>query len=106
MNYDVDYFIQKFEAIPENLWCIGKYFRSEEGFPKCCALGHCGARELHFTKEADALIELFRGSRATYNSETFYIPSINDGFSELFKQFTPKQRILAALKFIKEKQNG
>jgi len=37
MEYTVDYFIKKFEAIPENKWFIGGY---EDGYKKC-ALGHC-----------------------------------------------------------------
>lgn len=38
MNYDVDYFINKFEAIPEEMWCVGLWVDSEG---RKCALGHC-----------------------------------------------------------------
>jgi len=40
--YDVDYFIQKFEAIPEEKWTAGMYYNSET--EACCVLGHCGDR--------------------------------------------------------------
>jgi hypothetical protein len=38
-QYTRDYFIAKFEAIPEELWTT-RVFRDGG---KCCAMGHCGA---------------------------------------------------------------
>jgi hypothetical protein len=38
--YDVDYFIKKFEAIPEDKWIMGSFFFNS----RSCALGHCGMR--------------------------------------------------------------
>lgn len=84
MKYTVDYFIEKFEAIPEELWCIGTFQIGE----KCCAFGHCGGTE-HIganTVECNELIKVL-----TVVAET------NDGTNKLYQQPTPKQRILAAL---------
>jgi hypothetical protein len=36
--YDVDYFIDKFEKIPEELWCISI---RHDGGGRSCAYGHC-----------------------------------------------------------------
>jgi len=41
--YDANYFIVKFEAIPEGQWHTGDYVNKDD--PRClCALGHCDAR--------------------------------------------------------------
>lgn len=96
---NVDYFIKKFEAIPEALWCTGAY----EYGDRCCVLGHCG---FHYTIADDglatkhdqaleglALIELFhkKGLQPT---------NINDGEDGRYAQSSPKERILAALRAI------
>lgn len=87
-NYDVDYFIEKFKAIPEELWCVGK-FQIEE---RCCALGHCEERKRIITEESKSLRII------TKNLTSF----INDGVHGKYRQSTPKQRILAALEDIKK----
>lgn len=96
MNYDVDYFIKKFEAIPEELWIMCYAFIDG----KCCALGHCGVRENNSsyteTDESSAISSLF-GSRTM-------VWKINDGADYKYRQPTPKQRILAALYDIKRMQ--
>lgn len=103
--YDVDYFIKKFEAIPENKWLIGGYvarvFKGTTYIEKMCALGWCGARSNHSnsgntTREAAALFRIF----------TVAIAPINDGLNINYQQPTPKQRILAALYDIKAKQQS
>ena len=99
MKHTVDYFITKFESIPEELWNTdGNYVN--EFSPECkCALGHCG---LDGTSEAKSLISLF----CLLNGADRSIPDVNDGVMRIsYKQPTAKQRILAALKDIKEIQN-
>lgn len=93
MEYTVDYFIEKFEAIPLEKWTIGKFIDEEE---RCCALGHCGARKhqsLYGIVEARALNNLIIDKLHT--SPTV----INDLFYK--GEETPKHRILRALKDIK-----
>ena len=91
--YDVDYFIRKFEGIPEEFWCVGDY--SDHG--KHCAYGHCG---MHHGKneENSALEKVFQCK------EGLNIVNINDGGDCQYKQLHPKQRILAALYDIKKLQ--
>lgn len=97
MNYDVDYFIDKFEHIPEDLWCT-KNFKSEG---KCCALGHCGYQGNEFssagfiaTTEGQSLVHVF--------CQYGLLPTeVNDGRDPRYEQPTPKQRVLAVLYNIK-----
>lgn len=96
-TYDVDYFIAKFEAIPEEKWSIG----SGNKYTKC-AMMHCGVKisansNYIYNDEISALITLFR----TIDGGS--VISINDGWDDSYTQPTPKQRILAALHDIKAK---
>jgi len=88
MKYDKNYFISKFEAIPEDRW-ITRDLADDAG--RCCAFGHCGVRHVepgpNDSEEADALAALLQHRTAL----------INDGDTEEYQQPTPKQRILAAL---------
>lgn len=94
MNYDVDYFIKKFEAIPEENWCVGVY-ESEDG-TKHCAAGHCGEDFSNLsTPESDALAEIIELNFMCT------VASLNDGRIKRFGQPTPKSRILAALNEVK-----
>lgn len=102
MTYDIDYFINKFESIPEENWIDGAL----EGIDnKKCAFGHCGVISTDslykHTEESTALISLFGGEPG--NNRCVY--SINDGHNltsaERFAT-TPKQRILNKLKSLKE----
>ncbi len=82
-------FLAKFEAIPESLWCTQTYRKAEQR----CAYGHCGVDGespegyLTFPEEAQALTSLLG-----------FPDTINDGANPLYRQETPKQRILAALR--------
>lgn len=106
MIYDVDYFINKFEAIPENKWTTG-FFKNNG---KCCANGHCGideSTEVQEGEEAHALAMLLMPLRKDYWQKFLGDPVyevtavINDGGIDEYPQTTPKQRILAALYDIK-----
>lgn len=104
-TYDVDFFIKKFEAIPEDMWAISSRFR--EG--KRCAYGWCypsgyeayesmvgGCRTSDEEKSLTALIRIL-------NPE-WGAATINNGIAKEYPQPTPKQRILAALYDIKKMQ--
>lgn len=91
MKYNVDFFINKFEAIPEDLWCTGLYTKGE----KHCAVGHCGGNSSVKSEEADFLHDMFRIKLI------LFIVDVNDGLCEQYPQPHPKQRILAALYDIK-----
>ena len=92
----MDYFIRKFEAIPEERWTILEYV---DRSGRCCALGHCGVREnasgIGFAsresdaRESDALTALLPK-----------IAQINDDIDGRLGG-TPKQRILDALRRVK-----
>lgn len=104
--YTIDYFINKFEAIPENKWCTNTF---DNGVSKC-ALGHCMDRnhtnfsisqKLYGTiygEEFAAIVKLFEKEGENGN---FTIAHINDGSYNKYKQSSPKQRILAALHDLK-----
>lgn len=96
MSYDVDFFIAKFEAIPEERWTMGTY---HDG-PKSCVLGHCGGVNGNaFGAEPEALRDLFA-------EITAHPAVVNDNEDDRFPQETPKARVLAALHTIKEQNNA
>ena len=92
-EYNVDYFIEKFEAIPEDEWTKCKFKIGN----KCCALGHCGAEkfsDIPKKKMAKDLENLF----IKYLKQRVY--KINDSGYKTF--ITAKDSVLAALKDIKQ----
>lgn len=107
MEYTVDYFIAKFEAIPEYKWHMDTYVHplNED---TCCALGHCGERVYCTTDEAGGLKGLFYDAHKYIESDCIeiFIVDINDGNNARYQQTTPKQRILAALHDIKKQQEN
>lgn len=86
--YNVDYFIDKFEAIPKDNWCTDLFNFAGAS----CALGHCGAKENALdTEESTALWILFDTDSP--------VTDINDGkdpYSKLGNH--PKDRVINALK--------
>lgn len=95
MNNDADYFIDKFELIPENEWCTNFHAMDNRRDP----LGHCGRRTGVFTAESDRLQNLDNEGRAILGTS---ITSANDGQAFRYNQDTPKQRTLAWLRDAKE----
>lgn len=88
-TYNAAYFIAKFSAIPDELWCTKIYSEGE----KHCTLGHLGiTNTVGMTDEYKALLNLELGGAAT----------ITDGDNPRYPQPTPKQRILAALRDAQE----
>lgn len=113
-KYTVDYFIDKFAAIPEDQWAMGTF---NHGGRKCVN-GHCGARYAHIVQEQTGEVaglqkvlfplcedvELPGTHRKEYEMTTRYsvtAAKINNGTDDRYQQATPKQRILAALADIK-----
>lgn len=90
MNYDKKYFIEKFSAIPDELWTTGEDFNETTG--KCCARGHCGSRGC-----ADSSEECMALYRVFFSDMNSMPVDINDGYDPRYQQAHPKQRILAAL---------
>lgn len=105
MKYTVDYFIQKFQAIPEGKWCTGSW----EHLGRHCADGFCGSRsvgsKLVQTEEGVQLAKLLMPLMPNeYESTIIFV--INDNHQQSpYRQPTPKQRILAALHDIKAMQH-
>lgn len=106
--YTVDYFIKKFEAIPESKIIS---FNQFDGHGNHCALGWCNLSNRTPTKadpEADALIGLFAAVPSPTNpgweEYGWSVADINNGDNTEYQQPTPKQRILAALRDIKAMQ--
>jgi hypothetical protein len=100
--YDVDYFIKKFEAIPDSE--IGVLSLDNK-----CALLYCGARvssrgNYILTKESAALVKILAPISPKTSDPGSTVWNINDGNHYGYKQRTPKQRILAALYDIKKAQ--
>lgn len=95
--YDVDHFIRKFEAIPEEYWAMFSFVIEKR--PECkCALGHLGCsdiREEEQNAEVDALRKIIPLAA---------IVSINDNDNDFYTQTTPKQRVLQALRDIKDRE--
>lgn len=93
MKYDVDYFIAKFEAIPEEYWCIFGRHKGDQH----CAHGWCDS---NLPDEEKGLINVFFPLKKGYG-----VAGINNGLDGRYPQPTPRQRILAALYDIKKLQN-
>lgn len=98
-KYDVDYFINKFEAIPYDQWCTS-FTTNNEG--QHCALGHCEGHDPRLkehigeAKEFNDLIRKHKGEPAWY---------INDNCGLYYKYGdNPKERVINVLKYIKNKQ--
>ncbi len=114
-KYTVDYFIEKFEAIPEENWTRGSI---SDGNCKC-ALGHCGVVQSDdggwiLNDESKALGNLFYGNesiRVKYEFDSDYVAderidivwNINDIYRDDMG-LTPKKRILRALEMVKNNE--
>lgn len=108
--YDVDYFIKKFQAIPEKFWNDYTQTGYSDDRVTHCAFGHCqtsgqwpGNEDGSITPEGQALCEIFNSVGMVVGSGK-WITSINNGNVNEYPQPTPKQRILAALHDIKKMQ--
>lgn len=105
MNYDVNHFINKFEAIPESKWTVGQLFKPDGS---ACAYGHCGGYD---TEEACSLRILTLGVSKRILGHSLSIAHINDGCLWFGKDqriidsgSTPKERVINFLKQVKQLQ--
>lgn len=97
-QYDIDHFIKKFEAIPEENWCVGHIYRNVNGNEQKCALGHCLTLENgHVVGYPEESLNLSRIVRK-YKSD---IVDINNGRDSRYTQDSPKKRVLAFFNEIK-----
>lgn len=104
--YTTQYFIDKFTAIPEENWFVGNYVNPNNP-NQCCALGHCNIRPHNdlFFLESKADLEGKYLNILFFKYLQINVTYINDDkFRVIYKQSTPKARILAALNDIKTKQ--
>ena len=104
--YTIQYFIDKFSAIPEELWC-SDIQQNDRG--QRCAYGHCrpveelemgAGNDGEYTGEMRGL-----GSMSIeYFGNSMHMAHINNGTHPRFQQPTEKQRVLAALQWCKEQE--
>lgn len=93
-KFDLEYFIDKFEAIPEDQWTTGEYI-NDDGCK--CAYGHCGLRgSVSDTKESYALFNLDCNAKDS-------ITCVNDNYNNSYIHLgsTPKQRVVNYLKSLR-----
>lgn len=96
-NFDIDYFIAKFEAIPDERWTVGR-LTDDEG--RHCALGHCGDFYPHPISESWTLQKIFKNGPGCAD-----VVELNDGTQYtggIELPDTPKARIVTWLKALKE----
>lgn len=102
--YTKEYFIKKFEAIPEEKWTKSTLCDGQGAY---CALGHCGMDHLHrgsITDEARALMKLFGADFDDEDDGQLFrsVYKYNDWEGEFgYLGETPKKRIIAALRSLK-----
>ncbi len=114
MEYDVDYLIDKFDAIPESMFITG-VFQANDGREIIgkCSIGHTGVRGCNeTTAESIALKKSLKhlvltrldGSRVIDEWQLYplYAELINDKKTIEYQQPTAKQRIVAALRDAKK----
>jgi len=104
MKYTKQYFIEKFQAIPDEKWCVG--ILTSKSDPDChCALGHCGLQVLSLENKVEEAVSLgnllapvYKNLHGQTSDFMDHVYEINDSAISLGK--TPKQRILNALKLV------
>lgn len=106
-EFTVDYFIKKFEAIPEKMWITKIWNNFTTG--QSCVNGHCGVKMSDVCTDESLGLKMAFTSLSKYTEENFLFSftalQINDGCDDRYQQPTPKQRILAALYDIKKMSN-
>lgn len=102
--YDVSYFIDKFEKIPESKWFTGA-LRDLNDTARC-ALGHCLGSKIqpYFNGYFQENEETTTLSKLIVKYLKIDTAHINDNNDDRYPQPTPRARILAALYDIKAMQ--
>ncbi len=99
-SYTKEYFIEKFNSIPDENWLEDGNLNHPTKENCGCALFHCGVKKDAIgsyiaTEEALALIELFGGNRNNSIPPYRVVYRVNDTAYE--KGLTPKQAIIEKL---------
>ena len=97
--YTVDYFIEKFEALSDDRFCVGMLHDMNGRY---CGLGHCVDEDGFPGDEYNAIMEIFPRCDDRFDNHPF--AKISDGEDPRYRQSTPKARILAALWDVKAAQ--
>lgn len=107
MTYTIDYFLDKFSKIPEELWCIKALQNFSEGFEQRCFIGWCYPAGVDVEKQSEQGIycEENMASARLFTKLKSLRSEINNGEDPKYQQPTPRQRILAALRDIKALQD-
>lgn len=104
--YTIQYFIDKFSAIPEDQWCSHMQHNAQG---QRCAYGHCVPLEDRNHWFSNGLLypegqALGKLDELYFPERPFHMANINNGSDERFQQPTEKQRVLAALQWCKEQE--
>ncbi len=104
MEYNKEYFIEKFKAIPDNKWICNGDLQNKDNPEIGCALFHCGVRVQGYnyihTDESLALGKLLSKEKVINEEDYFKIVyRINDGVD--LNNTTPKEAIIKALEKLK-----
>lgn len=113
MNYTVDYFIDKFESIPEEELCIDVLL--EKNTHNRCAQGHCGLVKSKDLKSIMAVSKIENvpfylregwSLRKLFETNGLNVAEVNNGKNPKYNQTTVKGRVLTALRDIKKTQES
>lgn len=124
LKYSASYFIKKFEAIPEKHWIVDQYSSYLGGK---CAQGHCGIAytghvvseglalnglmsllpavrrsTLKFIEDQGAVVEISDHHTWCEHASIPWAGFVNNGLVPEYPQVSIKQRILAALRDVRE----
>lgn len=99
MTYTIQYFIDKFSAIPVEQWRSDGYY-GKDGEPHC-ALGHLGCLNDVSNDDLIDSTEISDLYKYLAMANVISIVDLNDGRERGFHQTTPKDRIIAALEIAK-----
>lgn len=97
-----NYFLEKFSAIPAELWTTGLFNRPTQLDGKDvvlhCAMGHLGHSQMEAKKSAEAAA--FAALFKDYAGKSIY--SVNDGFANNVSGTHPKERVIDMMPIIIE----
>ena len=102
--YTLQYFRDKFAAIPDNKWCM-RVFTSPSGAH--CALGHCMGKDAWTApmSELRSLSDLLRNSIQEF-THGYSVALVNDDEENVYGLgTTPKQRVLALIDRVISEEN-
>jgi hypothetical protein len=133
MNQQLEYFIKKFNEIPDEKWMINQFYREKRQSLKllgltipllklnktrCCAQGHCVekgklrefASDIAFygyhkgVLRYPEVFELYRITQSPEDGDKITIGLVNNGDHPKYNQPTPKARVIAYLNDLLLKQ--